>query len=83
MLLKGIGINGSWLFVMEFFGWRACKNRRAVGGLAGCTSTPDQSGERAREHGSSKSGHRHGRWMTTALAWRGRRLQPERALSVW
>jgi len=35
MMLKGIGINGSWLLVMEFFGWRAFKNRREVGGLAG------------------------------------------------
>src|SRR6266851_3387066 len=34
MQLKGIGINGAWLLVMEFFGWRAFKNRREVGGLA-------------------------------------------------
>jgi len=33
MQLKGIGINGAWLLVMEFFGWRAFKNRREVGGL--------------------------------------------------
>ena len=26
--LSGIGITGSWLVVREFFGWRACKNRR-------------------------------------------------------
>jgi transposase len=32
MLLKGIGINGAWLLVMEFFGWRQLKNRREVGG---------------------------------------------------
>jgi transposase len=32
MLLKGIGINGAWLLVMAFFGWRAFKNRREVGG---------------------------------------------------
>ena len=32
MHLKGIGINGAWLLVMEFFGWRAWKNRREVGG---------------------------------------------------
>jgi transposase len=32
MLLKGIGINGAWLLVMAFFGWRACKHRREVGG---------------------------------------------------
>ena len=31
-LLKGIGINGAWSLVMEFFGWRACKNRREVEG---------------------------------------------------
>jgi transposase len=35
MQLKGIGINGSWLLVMEFFGWRELKTRREVGGLAG------------------------------------------------
>ena len=48
MLLKGIGINGAWLLVIEFFGWRAFKNRRKVGSLAGFTPTPYQSGERAR-----------------------------------
>jgi transposase len=32
MQLKGIGINGSWVLVREFFAWRACKNRREVGG---------------------------------------------------
>jgi len=32
MLRKGIGINGAWVFVMALFGWRACKNRREVGG---------------------------------------------------
>ncbi len=30
--LKGIGINGAWLLVMEFFSWRAFKNRQEVGG---------------------------------------------------
>src|SRR5499426_4226370 len=32
MQLKGIGINGAWVLVMEFFGWRELKNRREVGG---------------------------------------------------
>jgi transposase len=32
MQLKGIGINGAWLLVREFFAWRAWKNRREVGG---------------------------------------------------
>jgi transposase len=83
MQLKGIGINGAWLLVMEFFGWRAFKNRREVGGLAGFTPTPYQSGESAREQGISKSGNRHVRWMTTELAWSWLRYQPESALSVW
>ncbi len=83
MLLKGIGINGAWLLVMAFFGWRAFKNRREVGGLAGFTPTPYQSGESAREQGITKSGNRHVRWMTTELAWSWRRFQPESALSVW
>jgi transposase len=83
MQLKGIGINGAWLLVMEFFGWRAFKNRREVGGLAGFTPTPYQSGESAREQGISQSGNRHVRWMTTELAWSWLRYQPESALSVW
>jgi transposase len=83
MQLKGIGINGAWLLVMEFFGWRAFTNRREVGGLAGFTPTPYQSGESAREQGITKSGNRHVRWMTTELAWSWLRFQPDSALSVW
>jgi transposase len=83
MQLKGIGINGSWLLVMEFFAWRECKNRREVGGLAGLTPTPYHSGESAREQGLTKSGNRHVRWMTTALAWSWVRYQPASALSGW
>jgi transposase len=83
MQLKGIGINGSWLLVMEFFAWRDFKNRREVGGLAGLTPTPYHSGESAREQGITKSGNRHVRWMTTELAWSWLRYQPESALSCW
>ena len=83
MQLKGIGINGAWLLVMEFFSWRAFKNRREVGGLAGFTPTPYQSGESAREQGITKSGNRHVRWMTTELAWSWLRFQPDSTLSCW
>ena len=83
MQLRGIGINGAWLLVMEFFGWRELKTRREVGGLAGLTPTPYQSGESARAQGITKSGNRHVRWMTTELAWSWLRDQPESALSCW
>jgi hypothetical protein len=32
---KGLGLKGAGLVVMAFFGWRALKTRREVGGLAG------------------------------------------------
>jgi hypothetical protein len=32
MQRKGIGINGAWLWIMAFFGWRELKTRREVGG---------------------------------------------------
>ena len=83
MHLRGIGINGAWLLVMEFFGWRAFKNRREVGGSAGVTPTPYHSGESAREQGITKSGNRHVGWMTMELAWSWVRYQPESALSCW
>jgi len=83
MQLKGIGSNGAWLVVRAFFGWRAFKHRREVGGFAGCTPTPYPSGERAREQGITKSGNRHGRWMTTELAWSWLRFQPDSALRCW
>jgi transposase len=83
MQLRGIGVNGAWVLVMEFFAWREFKNRRQVGGLAGFTPTPYQSGESAREQGITKSGNRHVRWMTSELAWSWVRYQPESALSCW
>jgi hypothetical protein len=32
MQRQGIGIKGAWVWVRAFFGWRALKTRRAVGG---------------------------------------------------
>jgi transposase len=60
-----------------------CLPNREVGGLAGFTPTPYQSGESAREQGITKAGNRHVRWMTTELAWSWLRFQPDSALSGW
>lgn len=83
MKLKGIGPNSSWLFVMEFFGWRNFRNRREVGGLAGLTPTHYQSGTRSKEQGISKAGNRLVRGMAIEIAWAWLRYQPESELTRW
>jgi len=83
MNLKGLGQNGAWLLVYEFFGWRQFKNRRELGSLAGLTPTPYDSGESRREQGISKAGNRRVRWMMMELAWGWLRYQPASELSRW
>lgn len=81
--LRGIGHNSAWLFVMEFFAWRAFHNRREIGALAGLTPFPRQSGEDTRETGISKVGNRHIRAMAIEIAWGWLRYQPDSELSCW
>ncbi|MGH7527228.1 MAG: transposase [Gemmatimonadales bacterium] len=81
--LRGIGSNSTWLYVMEFFGWRAFRNRREVGALAGLTPTPYQSGEASREQGIAKAGNRSIRAMAIEMAWGWLRFQPASELSPW
>jgi transposase len=81
--LAGIGVNGAWLLVYEFFGWRKIQNRKQAGALVGLTGTPYQSGGSAREQGISKAGSKRMRKMLVELAWCWLRWQPESALSQW
>jgi transposase len=81
--LRGIGRNSAWLYVLEFFGWRAFRNRREVGALAGLTPTPYQSGEASREQGIAKAGNRYIRAMAIEIAWGWLRFQPQSELSRW
>lgn len=81
--LKGIGMNSAWIYVMEFFAWRAFRNRRQLGSLSGLTPTPYQSGESARERGVSKAGNRPVRAMAIEIAWSWLRNQPNSQLSRW
>jgi len=81
--LRGIGINCAWLYVMEFFSWRAFHNRREVGALAGLTPMPHRSGEEDHELGISKVGNRHIRAMAIEIAWIWLRYQPNSELSLW
>jgi transposase len=81
--LKGIGVNSAWIYIMEFFAWRAFRNRRELGSLSGLTPTVYQSGESTRERGISKAGNRPVRAMAIEIAWSWLRNQPDSQLSRW
>lgn len=81
--LRGIGMNGSWVLVQEFFGWRKFNNRRQVGALGGLTPTPYASGDTKKDQGISKSGNRYVRGVIVELAWAWLRYQPRSKLTRW
>ena len=81
--LKGMGENGAWLLVWEFFSWRLIHNRRELASLAGLSPTPYDSGNMRCEQGISKAGNRRVRWMMIQLAWGWLRYQPNSELSQW
>jgi transposase len=81
--LRGMGPNASWLYSLEFFAWRAFRNRRQIGALAGLTPTPYQSGADRREQGICKAGNRWMRALAIEIAWGWLRYQPESQLSQW
>jgi transposase len=81
--LSGIGENGAWLLVREFFGWRQIRNRRELASLAGLAPTPYDSGGSRCEQGISKAGNRRVRWIMVELAWIWLRHQPTSDLSKW
>ena len=81
--LRGIGDTGAVTLVQEYFGWRAFRNRRQVGGLSGLTASPYCSGRMQRDQGISKSGNPRLRALVVQLAWGWLRYQPDSALSRW
>jgi transposase len=81
--VKGIGLVGAHVLALEFFGWRAFRNGRQVGALAGLTGTPHQSGSMDHEQGISKAGNSRIRALMTELAWGWLRFQPSSSLSRW
>lgn len=81
--LRAIGENGAWVLVMEYFAWRAFRNRRQVGGLSGLTPTPYRSGDEEQEQGISKASNGRLRALMIELAWAWLRYQPESELSRW
>jgi transposase len=83
LALRGIGEVSAWLYATEFFSWRAFRNRRQVGALAGLTATKRASGDVEREQGISKAGNARIRALAVELAWSWVRRQPTSALTRW
>jgi len=83
MTLVGIGMNSSWKFVMEFFGWRDFKNGKQIGPFSGLSPTPYDSGSSVREQGISKAGNERVRTLAVEMAWVWLRFQPQSKLSQW
>ena len=81
--LRGIGVDSSWLLVMEMLGWRQFNNRGEVGGSAGLGGTPYDSGSSNHEQGISKAGNPLVRTRMIELAWLWIRFQPRSELSQW
>ena len=83
LTLKGLGTNRAWGFVLECFGWRACRHGKGVGALSGGPPTPDARGPTAAARGIANAGHDHIRAMAIERAGGWRRFQPARALPPW
>jgi transposase len=81
--LRGVGIESSWTYGTELFGWRTFANGKQVGSLAGLTPMPFDSGAQSREQGIGKDGSRWVRAVAVEQAWAWLRFQPESALSQW
>ena len=83
MQLKGVGLQFSFVMVLEFFSWRGFANVREVGACAGLTPTPYDSGDSQREQGICKAGNKRIRRTMVEAAWMWLRWQPNSQLSKW
>ena len=81
--LNGVGWNAAWLYASEIFSWRAIRNGRELGALAGLVAAPYQSGATRTTLGITKAGNRQWRAMAVELAWGWLRYQPTSALTRW
>lgn len=81
--LRGIGVGGAWILVMESLGWRQFNNRKQVGSSVGLVGTPYDSGESIRELGINKAGNARVRTLMVELAWLWIRYQPNSSITRW
>ena len=75
----GVGVETADMLVQEILS-RNLRDRRAVARYAGLTGSPDESGNKRREKGLSRSGNG---WGMVQLAWRFLKFQKDSALARW
>ena len=78
----GIGIETADMLVHEILS-RNLRDRQALARYAGLTGSPDESGNRRREKGLSRSGNARVRRGMIQLAWRFLQFQKDSALARW
>jgi len=78
----GVGIETADMLVQEILS-RNLRDRRAVARYSGLTGSPDESGNKRREKGLSRSGNARVRWGMVQLAWRFLKFQKDSALARW
>src|SRR5262249_53911767 len=82
-LLRGVSAQSALVLSKEIFSWRAIKNRRQLGALAGMVGSPYSSGDSERDRGISKAGNWRVRTLMNELAWCWLRYQPNSKLTKW
>jgi transposase len=78
----GVGIETADMLVQEILS-RNLRDRRAVARYSGLTGSPDESGNKRREKGLSRSGNARVRRGMVQLAWRFVKFQKDSALARW
>jgi transposase len=81
--LKGVATTSVAVLLEEGLVWRACRNRRQLGGLLGFAPTPFRSGAVAREQGISRAGNARLQSISVQLAWQWVRWQPASPITRW
>ena len=80
--IHGLGVDTADMLVSEVF-YRDIPNRQALARYGGLTGSPNESGQKRREKGLSRSGNPRVRNGLIQFAWRFLKFQPDSELACW
>jgi transposase len=81
--LKGIATTSASVLLDEGLVWRACHNRRQLGGLLGFAPAKYDSGDSSRDQGITRAGNQRLQSVMVQLAWGWLHWQPLSGLARW